>query len=325
MMVEGETMKTQTCTILAIILLISVSIIGVGFCQESLQENTTTNIKVQEDGSATWTIENRFLLKTNDDLVIFQQYMLEFDSKKQMYLTNFTERTTSLVERAGVITSRSMKAENFQVTIDLVQAVSASYGIITYRYDWNGFAKVEENRLVIGDVFEGGFYLFQGDALTIQYPKEYSVSATAPMPDDSKVAEQTLTWYGRRNFGAGEPTVILELKTVNALDAAPWYLPLTIASVLIAAILAGLFFFRFNKRKGGSSLLKATLDKMEGDEEKIINLLKSNKGKLYQSLIAKHCGFSTSKTSELLSAMENKGLISRKLKGREKIVTLKQN
>ena len=33
--------------------------------------------------------------------------------------------------------------------------------------------------------------------------------------------------------------------------------------------------------------------------------------KLYQSQIAKHLGFSTSKTSELLSAMEKKGLIKK--------------
>lgn len=62
--------------------------------------------------------------------------------------------------------------------------------------------------------------------------------------------------------------------------------------------------------------------KMEDDEEKVVKLLKSANGQLYQSLIAKHCSFSTSKTSELLTSMENKGIITRTQKGREKLVTL---
>jgi uncharacterized membrane protein len=319
-------MQTKSHLLLFTLLILSSFVVPTGSCQDSLQENTSTNINLQNDGSATWSIENRFLLKTNDDIAIFQQYMQEFESKKQAYLSNFTDTTTTLVDRASVITGRSMRTENFQVSIDIIQTASVSYGVIIYQYDWVGFAKLEMNRLIIGDVFEGGFYLFQGDALTIKYPKEYGVIATAPIEDDGRDADQTLTWYGRRNFGSGEPTIILEQKTVVVIDATQWYLPLIIVSAVAAAILVGLYFLKFSKLKSGynkNSLLYATLDKLEGDEDKVIRLLKSNGGKLYQSLIAKHCDFSSSKTSELLSAMEKKGLIFRKLKGREKIVSLR--
>ncbi|MBM4400577.1 MAG: hypothetical protein FJ045_01350 [Crenarchaeota archaeon] len=323
-------MKTRTCAGFAVILLLSVFLIGTGLCQATLTENTSTRIEVRKDGAAAWIIENLFLLKTEEDVTIFQQYMTEFEAEKQAYLSEFSTKTAALVSRASVVTGRSMSAENFQVTIDMVQTATATYGVITYRYDWVGFAKVEETRVTVGDVFEGGFYLFQGDVLTIQYPSGYAVTATVPTPDETKTAERTLTWYGRRNFGAGEPTVILDEKTVSLIDDLQGYLPLIIVAVaVVAGAFAGLYFLKRRKRRneggggnGGSSLLQATLEKMEDDEDKVIKLLKSANGQLYQSLIAKHCGFSTSKTSELLTTMENKGIITRKLKGREKLVTL---
>lgn len=90
-------------------------------------------------------------------------------------------------------------------------------------------------------------------------------------------------------------------------------------------VLRFLFFFGHSK-KGNSdkagSLRRVALEKMEDDEEKVVKLLKSAGGQLYQSQISRHYGFSTSKTSELLSSMEKKGLIKRKTQGREKIVKL---
>ncbi|MEM2129681.1 MAG: hypothetical protein QXZ70_03680 [Candidatus Bathyarchaeia archaeon] len=323
-------MRTRTYAGFAVILLLSVSLIGTGFCQTTLTESMSTRIEVRKDGTAAWIIENLFLLKTEEDVTIFQQYMAEFEAQKQAYLSEFSTKTAGLVSRASVITGRSMNAENFQVTIDMVQTATATYGVITYRYDWVSFAKVEETRVTVGDVFEGGFYLFQGDVLTIQYPSDYAVTAVVPAPDETKSAERTLTWYGRRNFGAGEPTVILDEKAVSLIDDLQGYLPFVLVAVAaVAGGLAALYFFKRKKRRNGgdgsssgSSLLQATLKKMEDDEDKVIKLLKSANGQLYQSLIAKHCGFSTSKTSELLTTMENKGIITRKIKGREKLVTL---
>ncbi len=43
---------------------------------------------------------------------------------------------------------------------------------------------------------------------------------------------------------------------------------------------------------------------------------------MYQSAIGEQGGFSKSKASELMSAMESKGIVSRKKMGRGKLVTL---
>lgn len=326
-MLGSRVMETKIGMILFLLLFLTVlSPCGIVLCQDQLEETTTSRIEVRTDGSATWVIERRFLLKTEEDVTIFQQYILEFEAQKDVYLEEFSNKTRDLVDWASVITGRSMSAENFQITIDLLETATASYGIIKYQYDWIGFAKPEDKRITVGDVFEGGFYLYKNDALIIEYPSGYIVIAVSPTPDDTKSSERTLTWYGRRNFGAGEPTVILEEKTLSIIDILQGHLPLILVLFAIAGGgFIGLYFFKFRKKgkeDGESPLLKATLEKMEDDEDKVIKLLESAGGQLYQSLITKHCGFSSSKTSELLTNMENKGIVTRRMKGREKLVTL---
>lgn len=318
-------MKTRTSWVFLLILMGSL-VVYPAYAQDSLTENMSTTITLHTDGSATWSIEQRFLLATQEDISIFQQYIAQFEAEKAAYLQNFTDRTQGLVSRASVITGRVMEAENFQVATTIVNTATGSYGVIVYSYDWIGFAKVEAKRLAVGDVFEGGFYLYQGDALIVQYPVGYGVVAASPVPDETKGADRTLVWYGRRNFGAGEPTVILEEGAVAGTDGFLSYLPLIAVAVAVVIVGFAVFFFTKRKRKAGSgsggSLRRVTLEKMEDDEEKVVKLLKAAGGKLYQSQISKHYGFSTSKTSELLSSMEKKGLIKRKTEGREKLVAL---
>ena len=54
----------------------------------------------------------------------------------------------------------------------------------------------------------------------------------------------------------------------------------------------------------------------------MVRLLEFAGGQLQQSVIAKHYGFSTSKTSKLLTKMEKKGIVTRQRKGNETLVTL---
>ena len=309
-----------------LVFLICVLVVAPVYAQDTLDESLTTTITLRSDGSATWSIEQRFLLATQEDVMFFEQYIAQFEAEKEVYLQDFMNRTQGLVSRASLITGRSMSGENFQVATNLLHAATASYGVIVYSYDWVGFARLEANRLAVGDVFEGGFYLYQGDALIVQYPLGYGVVAASPVPDETKSVDRTLAWYGRRNFGAGEPTVILEEGAVAVVDGWLAYLPWI--SVVIVVVIGGFAILYSGKLRGktrsadAGSLRRVTLEKMEDEEEKVVKLLKAAGGKLFQSQIAKHCGFSTSKTSELLSAMEKTGLIKRKTQGREKLVML---
>ncbi len=149
------------------------------------------------------------------------------------------------------------------------------------------------------------------------------VADVRPKPDGEP--DQMLMWYGRRNFMWGEPNVSLEERTLGGTYSLQEYLPMIVGLIVLATIASAfIWFLKFRKKRKADvrgRLPKVTLE-MEDDKDKVVTLLKAAGGRLYQSTITKKCGFSKSKTSELLASMEKKGIVRRQKKGREKLVTL---
>ena len=84
-------------------------------------------------------------------------------------------------------------------------------------------------------------------------------------------------------------------------------------------------FRRRNRKKKATQINTfSEAGQMDSGEEEIIKVLRSSGGNLHQSVIAERCRFSKAKTSQLLSALEQKGVVRRYKKGRDKIVTLNE-
>jgi hypothetical protein len=292
-------------------------------CSGQLQWRTSTRIDVLADGSATWVIEQRAVLLTDDDEAEFYQY-LNISSPDQIF-----SYVHSVVGQASLVTGRSMRVENLaEINASVSTKGLSKEGIIRYQFDWVGFAEQMGNGgIAIGDALSGEMDLSRDDELTVVYPNEYSVVSVYPLPDTTQASERTLTWFGPRNFGAGEPQVHLEKSSSNWSDAITSNIPLL--AVIAAAVSTGFFgYFLGLKRASkftkpnGSSLQPHSPQTGEDDEEKVVRLLTEAGGQMCQSTITERCGFSKSKASGLMSAMELKGIISRKKIGRGKIVTL---
>lgn len=301
--------------ILLVIALNIHAIQGVVFAQDQLDESTTYTIVLASDGMATWTIERRFLLHTEDDVTSFEQYRVEFEAQKTNLTATFTSETQDLVAQASLITGRTMRTENFVIVIGTVDAATGTYGVITYQYDWIGFGKVEEGRIIVGDVFEGGFYLYRDDTLAIQYPASLGVHEASPSPDDTHPADTTVLYYGQRNFGAGEPRIIV--------GASVPYIPLLVgASLLGVGALAAYLTFKKKGEKTPPPFPPQKPFVVTTDTDRVIDLLHSLGGQAYQSMITKRLGFSKAKTSQLMKTMEKQRLVTRERMGREVVVTL---
>lgn len=321
-------MSLPNISTLCLIVLFTICVFVQGvLSQEGLDENTTYQISVDVDGSATWVVERRFILSNEDEVAIFQSYISEFDDQKEVYLEEFSNETQILVERGSLITGRSMRAENFDVTVGLLESATASYGVIKFQYDWVGFAKVEGERIAVGDVFEGGFYLYRDDTLIVKYPQEFGILAVSPLPDEDRGSEQALLWYGRRNFGGGEPTIILtsaNLERGSNID--DYMLPILIIVLIVPLSFVIFWVFRKRKKRVLTEGINRPLNKdrleIKSDEDKVVELLREVGGQIYQSTVTKRLGFSKAKTSILLKRMEDKGLVKRKKYGREVVVTL---
>jgi len=317
-------------------------------------EATNYIVLVDAAGSAVWTVEHRFLLQTDDDVRYFEEYMKTFDSQRQVFLEQFKNETIDLVDRASILTGRRMTANNFTVVIDSLKTATGKFGLVVYSFRWVGFARREGPAIIIGDVFEGGLYLYKDDTFSLRAPSQLSVVYASPPPDVSRQGE--LIWYGLRHFGSGEPraeftleattassqtfvspsvsessdsTAVSSRTTASRLETS--FLSSTASSfagtfdfgssswalwfVLAIAVILLTFTIVLRFRKRSVSL--------ESDEEKVISVLREAGGVLFQSEIKRRTGFSKAKTSVVLKALEEKGSVGKTRRGREFIVRLK--
>jgi hypothetical protein len=272
-------------------------------------------IEIDSEGSAKWAIEHTFI--TGQDEELFAQL-----SDWKYFTNTFIKNVTALVNATKIKTGRmDMDVEKFVMTVNSL----GSYKILKYEFKWIKFAVVEGNRIKIGDVFEtDGLFMYGEGKVNIVYPEGYTVENVSPSPDDK--SDLTLTWIGTKNFRSGEPRV--ELAQENSSSLA-WDGTVFIVIGVAAIVVVGFVSFRYFKlRKKRTESIKpqmpSTALEVEDDEGRIVNLLKTAGGRLQQSVIVSQCRFSKAKTSLLLKSMEEKGIVRRLEKGREKIVILEE-
>jgi uncharacterized membrane protein len=291
-------------------------------CQFQLEESRQFSIELDTDCSAVYVYKRVFILTTDDDIAVFEQYLMEFEYKKEELLDRFTNDTLYMVNRAREITNRSMTAQDFNVSAYLLQTVTGSSGIIEYTFTWKGFAFEDEGQIQMGDVFEIGLVLLEKDELSVRYPKDYEVTHMEPDPDLVMNPERKLVWLGPKLFATGTPAVACARVRRFPLDQ-----QIIVLTIGAAASGVGVFAFLYHrssreKKEDELPRIPLTLLEAETDEDKVVNLLQTKGGYLPQSRVVAELGFSKSKTSEILSNMEEKGLIKRHKRGREKIVVL---
>lgn len=319
-------MKSRTCfRCLVFSLLLFLFFLHVTPCRSQLQWVVHTQIEVFADGSATWLVRQKAALTTEDDVAAFWQY-LNITS-----LDDISNHVHSIVDHASLVTGRSMRVESGSIVVNANISLVSGEGIFQYQFVWIGFAeRIDEAKVRIGDALSGELDLARDDMLTIKCPIGYSPVLTYPTPDEMRESDSTLTWFGPRNFGAGEPNALFEKVSFTWADII--LANAALLSVIAAALTSGfLGYFIGLKRISISKPSKPyaqpeqtsqSIANIEDDKEKVVRLLVNAGGRMPQTTIAKHCGFSKSKASELLSAMENEGVISRKKMGRAKTVTL---
>lgn len=323
-------LKTPVKTLLFVSLIL-MFLIRIGHCQITPKESITYIIKLDEKCAAFWTVEQRYLLETEEEKRNFQLYLDYIEENKDRYLRDFSELVVMSVNKAMLLCGRPMSAQNFTLITGFQTTHTAVYGIIQYNYVWFGFLKNAGNYTEMGDVFYEGFFLYKDDTLIVEYPSNWRVITASPEPNEHRVNEQKLIWYGQRSFVAGTPYAIYEEAPQdverNPLSNLISIIAIFILPPILGFGIAGFLFFRYRKRKEGggeepSRLVPPIASIMESDENKVLRLLSSSKNGLLQSMITAKCGFSKSKTSQLLASMESKGLIKRIKRGREKLVTL---
>jgi uncharacterized membrane protein len=280
-------------------------------CRVQAQTYTQYKIQLNSDGSATWTITQVSGINGTADT-----------------WAGFQEKITALVNAAAFQTNRPMGIDNNSLQMSTV-FTSSNSKTTEYTFTWLNFSVTENGRLVAGDVFgvAGFFNKLYGDGeLEINYPANYTLESVTPAPDQKDASTQTLEWLGTQFFITEKPSIVLkaqEIAPANSGQQPSYVLLVSVATVaVIAAVIASWFFFINRRNKGKEKPVMATLTLPETEEEKVLRVLRSNGGSAYQSAITEQCRFSKAKTSQLLTALERKGVVRRYKKGRDKIVNL---
>ncbi|NIV68425.1 hypothetical protein GWN43_06260 [Candidatus Bathyarchaeota archaeon] len=275
---------------------------------------------MHSDGSATWVMEQRFLLETKEEEDMFRKY-----SDWRYFSNHFIQNVTSLVNEAKLRTGREDMAvplESFKLTI----SGSGSYKVIRYRFEWIEFADSTGGQIIIGDVFEvEGLFLLGDGILDITVSSGYVIESVSPPGDaDSGI---DLRWNNVTNLESGEPEVVLRQRAFGVGAILREHAIMIISVILVLGIGSfSVWYFRFGKKaekrvKGVAQPPEVQFE-LQDDEEKVVDLLRATGGRLYQSTVAERLEFSRSKTSKLLTSMEKEGRIRREKKGRQKVVIL---
>jgi hypothetical protein len=273
------------------------------------QNDVEYAIQAGADGSASWLIT-----QSGTDIRVSPDN-----------LTQFQNNVTALLKIAENVTGRQMSAQAISIT----STISGSYVVVQYRFIWQNFSTVEGPRIMIGDIFNVTdlFLRLQGDGeVVLNYPSSYEPETVSPAPFSKDDSHQTIMWLGTKNLVGETARIVLRMKPLDFLEI------ISRNSVLILGLIAavastssGLYLYkRRNKmeKRQQPGPEPSSLPANESDEDRIVRLLKSSQGSVRQSTIVEQCKFSKAKTSQLLTALESRGIIRREKKGRDKIVIL---
>ncbi|WIV66577.1 helix-turn-helix transcriptional regulator [Natrialbaceae archaeon AArc-T1-2] len=309
-------------------------------------DSTTFEITVHENGDATWTFRYERLLD-DDEVSAFEEFAEEFTEEETDFYVRFTEQAQGLADTGTAETDREMDATEFNRTAGVDYRPNAM-GYVEMSFTWTNFASTDDETVVVGDVFDGGLYIGPSQSLVIQ-PGDGLVLAdttpdgeyTGPSLEDSS----SVSWSGERDFHDGQPRVVLEPPeddTDNVTttdgddedDASAW--PLAAGLVAVLGLGGALAWYRY----GGSTADSnddgtdeqppsvapepepVATEELMTDEDRVVNLIRENGGRMKQVDIVDETGWSKSKVSMLLSDMEEEGTISKLRVGRENIISL---
>ncbi|SIR82343.1 helix-turn-helix transcriptional regulator [Natronorubrum thiooxidans] len=313
-------------------------------------DNTITRIELAADGSATWGITFRTRLATDDDHAEYERFQESFRENTSRYLEPFETRMTGVVDRANESHTREMRATEF-TTRTTIQEVPRRWGVVTFQFTWDGFAATDGDRVVAGDVFEGGFYIGEDDVLAVAAPDGFVVADADPTPDE--VSGSVLEWHGREDFADGHPRIVAgpsesttALQQDGEVDGGgtdAWLLSV-FGLFTFGLLIAVLYAFRTGRLTlpiggGSDDSLEATdsgeetdapttsnadteQSQLLTDEDRVRRTLREQGGRMKQSAVVEDLGWSKSKTSRVLSAMADDGTVEKLRIGRENVIDL---
>jgi len=203
-------------------------------------------VDLRANGSAAWSVEYRIRLETENETAAFEELQRDIRANRSEYLSRFETNIAATVAAAQNATGREMSSRNFTVQTEQRQFPN-SYGIITYRFEWDGFAAVDENTVRAGDALSG-LFLDDSESLTLTWPDGYERASVTPSPDDTST--QSVRWAGDTNFGDEQPRLVLESESNAGGESGVPTWALGLLAIVVLGAVAGYWRYRDSQSAG---------------------------------------------------------------------------
>lgn len=184
-----------------------------GAVQDGSADRSVVRIEVDADGNGRWTFRYERTLETDAEREEFEAFAAEFRENETDRYRSFQEDARGLVADGENVVDREMSAGNFSRDAFVRSSLGNDIGVVELSFTWAGFAAVEGDRVVVGDVFEGGIYVGPDQELVV-VPDEGLAFASVDPPatqsnPDSLADSDSVTWTGERQFTDRRPRVVL--------------------------------------------------------------------------------------------------------------------
>ncbi|MFC4406841.1 helix-turn-helix transcriptional regulator [Haloarchaeobius iranensis] len=194
---------------------------------EEASPATVFEVNVTASGDARWSITYRYVLNSSNETEAFERFgedvatgTTDVGFSPQMF-QRFAERAQAWTDREMTIEAagweevrvreRPEPADTTTTTATGTTATGTENGTttyigeLTYSFVWTNFAAVEENTVVVGDVFgtenETWFnQLYEDQRFVLNSPTNYGIRDS---PDDKGPDNGTLVWDGPATFEPG--------------------------------------------------------------------------------------------------------------------------
>ncbi|MDY6964589.1 MAG: hypothetical protein SVM80_01290 [Halobacteriota archaeon] len=269
-----------------------------------------TIIEIREDGSAAWTIEERFILNTDVEVQAWKNYTKDFERDRIKHIEGYKRRVNGLISEGSTGLNREMHADNFKIDLYENETFLGRYGVVRYSFTWYGFADLLDGEISVGDAFSG-IVLQDDEVLIISIPENYELVDVQPSPHDRK--EEDLIWYGYVGFNNLEPSIVITEENGDL------WISVIIGTIVALGSIFSYVFFRYKRPKEDAVEEEIIIS----DEEKIKRLIMKMGGEMYQSDIVIETGFSKSKVSNLVTKIQRDGEAEKIKIGRRNLIRLK--
>ncbi|MFO7927679.1 MAG: helix-turn-helix transcriptional regulator [Halobacteriota archaeon] len=182
--------------------------------EEFETDRTLFRILVYGNASAEWTFQYEQRLESDAAVEEFETYAERFNTEETESYRNFRTRATSLAGSGTNVTGREMTAVSFERNARVEERPPAGneVGVIEMSFVWTGFAEVDENRIVAGDVFVDGLYVGSDQELRFDHGPDLRFESVSPTPDSTASARlnesQSVSWLGERQFTDRHPRIV---------------------------------------------------------------------------------------------------------------------